>query len=110
MLDKIKEAKKFIEQICKRTNEVNTGARAKNALELLDSVLKQDTPSSKWHAEGKEDPHKNQYDCERAALTLGDFTDDELANEVFMFPNIGNLIAAKERIRWLSRQLEKKEA
>ncbi|MCW3733619.1 hypothetical protein, partial [Burkholderia cenocepacia] len=59
---------------------------------------------------------------ERAALTLGTLTDDELANAVFMHGNerppiqdviagtafmpIVYLTAAKERIRWLSRALE----
>lgn len=33
-------------------------------------------------------------------------TDDEIANAVFLDPGIGNLTAAKERIRWLSRALE----
>lgn len=77
------------------------------------------TPSSKWQAEGKEDPHGNQYDIPRERLTLGDFTDDELANAVFLYgdrrptlddllsgnakPAIVYLTAAKERIRWLSR-------
>lgn len=76
------------------------------------------TPSHRW----TEDPHAGQYDGERADLTLGDFTDDELANAVFMhgneMPDIGAVLAgkakmpivyltaAKERIRWLSRRLD----
>ena len=63
------------------------------------------TPPSRWKDEGRQDPHGNIYDCERAALCRGNLTDDELANEVFMSPDIGNLTAAKERIRWLSRAL-----
>ena len=67
------------------------------------------TPSSRWRESGNEDPHghTDYYDGERANLCKGDLTDDELANEVYMKPDIGNLIAAKERIRWLSRALEK---
>lgn len=78
------------------------------------------TPSSKWFANGDKDPHEGKYDCERHELTLGDLTDDELANEVFMWgdhkPSVEELLsgnakisthyltAGKERIRWLSRK------
>lgn len=76
------------------------------------------TPSHHWI----EDPHAGQYDGERADLAMGDLTDDELANAVFMYGNhmpeildviagkaqmpIAYLTAAKERIRWLSRRLD----
>jgi hypothetical protein len=63
------------------------------------------TPAAKWRVDGQPDPHGRQYDCERAALTLGHLTDDEMANEVFLRPTIMNVTAAKERIRWLSRKL-----
>lgn len=72
----------------------------------------------------KPDPHGKRYDCERANLCMGDLTDDELANGVFLHgnepldidkvmskapgyhPSIAWLTAAKDRIRWLSRALE----
>jgi hypothetical protein len=63
------------------------------------------TPSSRWSEDGSPDPHGTRYECERAALPLGYLTDDELANIVFIDPNIVNLTAAKDRIRWLSRAL-----
>jgi hypothetical protein len=79
------------------------------------------TPPNRWRANGEPDPHDNHYDCERAQLTMGSLTDDELANAVFMNydvrPNFQDIIdgkafmpiayvtAAKERIRWLSRKL-----
>lgn len=79
------------------------------------------TPANHWSGDGEEDPHVNRYDCERAALVMGDLTDDELANAVFMHGNempdfqrvlagtakmpIVYLTAAKDRIRWLSRAL-----
>lgn len=79
------------------------------------------TPSANWSAEGQPDPHGRRYACERAALALGNLTDDELANAVFLHGNeqpamadlaagkalagIVYLTAAKERIRWLSRAL-----
>jgi len=82
----------------------------------------QPTPSSTWRASGEEDPHVGKYDGERATLCLGDYTDDQLANAVFLHGNstpplhdviagkarmpIVYLTAAKERIRWLSRKLE----
>lgn len=81
------------------------------------------TPDALWRLNGEEDPHNDAYDCERNALTLGHLTDDELANAVFLHHNdhptpmeilagvatsgIVYLTAAKDRIRWLSRQLAK---
>jgi|GEM_PF-827209 hypothetical protein len=64
------------------------------------------TPAARWREAGEPDPHDGKYEGERASLCKGDMTDDELANEVYLDPNIGNLTAAKERIRWLSRKLE----
>jgi len=79
------------------------------------------TPGLRWAADGQPDPHGAMYDCERAALTLGQLSDDELANEAFMnydrrppverliagtaFMPIVYMTAVKERIRWLSRRL-----
>ena len=81
------------------------------------------TPAALWRVNGEPDPHPDMVDCERAALTLGNLTDDQLANQVFMhgderpaFESVMDgtakmpvvyLTAAKERIRWLSRQLDK---
>ena len=92
------------------------------ASEISDRLMQRLMPvtgtlSHRW----TEDPHAGQYDGERADLALGDFTDDELANAVFMhgneMPDIGAVLAgkakmpvyltaAKERIRWLSRRLD----
>ncbi len=90
-------------------------------MELAEKVkATQATPSSRWAANGEPDPHGNRYDCERAALAMGNLTDDELANEVFIkgdrnltfaemtageLPASAYLLAAKDRIRWLSRAL-----
>lgn len=86
------------------------------------------TPAATWRANGEPDPHGKQYDCERAALTLGNLSDDELANGAFMNydqrlsmedmlnPKPGKhmpivwMTAVKERIRWLSRALVKAQA
>lgn len=89
----------------------------------------QHTPSAQWRATGAPDPHGKHYDCERAALAMGTLTDDELANGVFLhgdgthgrapiaevaagraFWPIAWLKAAKDRIRWLSRSLERERA
>ena len=88
----------------------------------------QKTPAAKWRQEGQADPHGDHYNCQRAALTLGEYTDDELANGVFLHGNeplninallrktpgyhsaIVWLTAAKDRIRWLSRSLEESAA
>lgn len=78
------------------------------------------TPGSRWASTGQPDPHGSRYDCERAALAMGDLSDDELANAVLMhgdrrlsvaemisgvLPGGAYLAAAKDRIRWLSRAL-----
>lgn len=80
------------------------------------------TVSAKWRKEGEVDPHDTRYDCERAELILGNYTDDELANAVYLYgdekPDYAKILAgeaqmpivylqaAKDRIRWLSRKLE----
>jgi len=84
------------------------------------------TPAARWAANGEPDPHGDSYDCERADLTMGNLTDDELANAAFMNydsrPSIEDIMAGKahmpiaymtavkERIRWLSRALVKATA
>jgi hypothetical protein len=83
------------------------------------------TPAAMWRADGEPDPHAGHYDGERATLTLGNMTDDELANGAFMNydqrlsvqdmlnPRPGQhmpivwMTAVKDRIRWLSRALER---
>lgn len=83
------------------------------------------TPAARWREEGEVDPHKGHYDGERSSLTLGDLTDDELANGAFMnydrpldihaimekrpgyHSPIAWMTAVKDRIRWLSRVNEK---
>lgn len=84
------------------------------------------TPAATWCVNGEDDPHGDYYDRERAALTLGNLTDDELANGAFMNydhrPSLEDLLAGKafmpivwmtgvkDRIRWLSRALVKAQA
>lgn len=65
-----------------------------------------ETPAAQWRELGEDDPHGITYNCERANLCMGHLTDDEMANEAFLYPTIGNLTGAKQRIRWLSRKLE----
>ncbi len=79
---------------------------------------------AKWIADGEADPFSGLYDHadrKAAKLTMPDLSDYELANAVFMhydsIPTMEQMIsgkakmpivyvtAAKERIRWLSRQL-----
>lgn len=80
------------------------------------------TPANRHVENDGVDPFANYLGKERAELALGRFTDDEVANGVFLYggdkldimrvtldkdyvPPIGWLTAAKERIRWLSRKL-----
>jgi hypothetical protein len=77
------------------------------------------TPSSNWSQNGEPDPHGDHFHGKREELVLGNLTDDQLANAVFIHnhrhldveavlsgepSSITLLTAAKERIRWLSRQ------
>lgn len=87
-----------------------------------DGDLRAATPSANWRVSGESDPHGTRYDCERAQLMMGDLTDDELANAVYLHgdarPSVQDVLAgksqmptvylaaAKDRIRWLSRQLD----
>ncbi len=98
--------------------------------EVLDAGLSELTPEdirchASWMVTGEADPFNGLYDHptrEDAKLTLLKLNDYELANAVFMYadagaPSMEDLIsgkammpiayttAAKERIRWLSRQL-----
>lgn len=79
-------------------------------------------PAAEWREQGEPDPHGTRYACERAALAMGDMTDDQLANAVYTHgdtrPSLSDVLqgkarmpieyltAAKDRIRWLSRALE----
>ena len=96
----------------------------KELIEKCNVLARQvETPSSHWSADGKPDPLGNTYDCERAGLRMGNLTDDELANGAFLnydqplnvagilagtcHSPIAWMTAVKDRIRWLSRSLEK---
>lgn len=88
--------------------------------------MKQQTPAAEWRVNGESDPHGDQYNCQREELTMGDWSDDALANAVFLYGNvvpdfqlviegkakmpITYLTAAKDRIRWLSRRTVALEA
>lgn len=69
------------------------------------------TVAAEWRESGKPDPHGDGYNIERAELCKGHLTDDQLANEMYLYDHrnglesIGYLTAAKARIRWLSRKL-----
>lgn len=79
------------------------------------------TPPARWAVLEQADPHGTLYSCnQRSRLCMGNFSDDEIANSVFLlgdsahetpgslsraFSGIGVLTAAKERIRWLSRRV-----
>lgn len=110
-------------------NQKQTAERHLHAALKEIKILKQElatrpvqaTVAAKWREDGEPDPHGTHYNQERAKLAMGDLTDDEIANAVFMHgdghtsvhdimsgkvkPAIVYLTAAKERIRWLSRAL-----
>ena len=92
------------------------------AIASAESAIVPSTPAAAWRQAGEPDPHAGHYDCERAKLTMGHLTDDELANGAFMNYDqplnvqgvlagthaspIAWMTAVKDRIRWLSRALE----
>lgn len=79
------------------------------------------TPANRRGDTGDIDHFAHYLDRERADLPLGDYTDDELANAIFIHydivPKVEDMLsgkakmpivymtAGKERIRWLSRKL-----
>lgn len=71
------------------------------------------TPPNNFSPSNKDDPHGNMYNGERAKLTMGGLTDDQMASALFMdgdstnpfVSKIALLTAGKERIRWLSRSM-----
>jgi len=83
------------------------------AVESAPYIKLRETPSSNWHKDGEADPHDTRYDCERGQLEMGHLTDDQLANAFYTYNHRTGLEsemflnAAKSRIRWLSRALEK---
>jgi hypothetical protein len=104
------------EDVCDGTWEENTAihprilADARAAIDAMAGYVvpaqRQPTPAAKWREAGHMDPHSTRYDCEREHLLMGSLTDDEMANAVFLNnSDIATLTAAKDRIRWLSRQL-----
>jgi len=69
--------------------------------------MSKDTPAARWREDGEPDPHDGRYDCKRSDLGLGHMTDDMIANAQYMGEGeIMMQTAVKDRIRWLSRQLE----
>ncbi len=62
------------------------------------------TPFNLWSVEGKPDPHGDfyKYGAERTAPQYGD---THVARELVSHPGIMALTIAKERLRWLSRQV-----
>lgn len=73
--------------------------------------MSDETPAARWRERGEADPHGDRYNCERKNLIMGDRTDDEIANAVYLcnhrtsLDSMPLLTAAKDRIRWLSRAL-----
>lgn len=79
------------------------------------------TPANRWSEKGEVDPFANYLNKKRSELPMGDFTDDELANAMYLnydrVPPVQEMLsgnakmpivymtAGKERMRWLSRQV-----
>lgn len=63
------------------------------------------TPFAQWRFLGQANPFEDYLNKKRTDLAMGNLTDFELANEVFLRPEVSTLTAAKERIRWLSLEL-----
>lgn len=112
-----------IRQIAKRHQYAADAARESGRIEAAQTFGEKHsiTPANFWSLFGEKDPHGDQYNHERSKLALGRFSDDEIANGIFMNfdqrPDMMQVIAGKaftpqtwmtagkERIRWLSRQV-----
>lgn len=87
--------------------------QSRDVHELWDRVaeavrLKIIEPVLGWRESGAEDPHGTRYNCPRDRLCGGHLTDDQVAFAVAMASPRdlgleGVLMAARDRIRWLSR-------
>lgn len=71
----------------------------------LDPVKLPDRLSGHWGTPAGKDMALRSLDDPNMARNRERVSDFQLANEVYLSPNIGNLTAAKERIRWLSTHL-----
>lgn len=118
LIERLREMADLLDSFYGRTIEFesrNIGIAMREAADALAlppqvSVTEAQTPAARWRDEGQADPHGNRYACDRRELCGGQMTDDELANAVYMDPSNVNLTAAKDRIRWLSRQLSSPSA
>lgn len=134
------KAGKLSLRVCARLNGVYTKEQLKCMQFNMDAMLIKDTKSEHWFLYGFKvrsgeefdstsqdlviDPFVDYLDMPRNRTALGNQSDDELANTVYMYGNsqldertlkailaglqpsaIIALTAAKERIRWLSRKL-----
>lgn len=89
----------------------------------ISKLLADTTPSSRKEANGEARPFMELLNQERGSLCMGNYTDDELAVQLFLHGDmtveqkheaivagepfsIAYLMAGKERIRWLSRHLD----
>jgi hypothetical protein len=76
-------------------------------------VPKVGTPCSRWKAEGQPDPHGEEFNGDRATIAMGQVSDDALVDALMRcdhktsLKSMGLLTAGKERIRWLSRAVER---
>lgn len=83
---------------------------SKEQVEELWKELTTPTPPSRWLHRGEPDPHGERYKCERGDLIGGNLTDDEVANAMYLVPDITTTTIAKDRIRWLSRKLAEEQS
>ncbi len=86
----------------------------------LEEEIPEDTPNAHWMVNGEPDPFDGRYNCERKELSMGDLSDYDFANKLYLHgedqPTINELLAGtkkrpivwltagKDRIRWLSFQ------
>lgn len=105
----------FIGQTVERTVSYITDFEQKQGYVVLGLQKQHGTPAADWREAGEHDPFGDRYNCDRDALPMGNVTDDALANQLFVcdhrhdMQSITLLTAGKERIRWLSRQLESRK-
>lgn len=105
----------FTGQTVERTVSYITDFEQKQGYVVLGLQKQHGTPAADWREAGEHDPFGDRYNCARDELPMGNVTDDALANQLFVcdhrhdMQSITLLTAGKERIRWLSRQLESRK-
>jgi hypothetical protein len=112
-VDRERVVLKELDRVKTKTLAINQKQLQKPRVSIVNDVYPErewqylPTDRAAWRVRGETDPHGDAYDAlNPRPLCCGHYTDDELANAVYLEPSFRHLTAAKERIRYLSRVVQ----